>query len=191
MIYRLFFLLLFVGSAHAAAADLLAELSSRNKSINALEGTFAQQKTIAVLPLPIHSSGTFKFSTQQGIEWITLSPISQRLQLTSTGITLGDQALGKQTLNNQPQASAVIAKIFMGLISGELDSLKDYFEIEATGTIEQWQLILKPISANLSVYIEGITVSGTEYTDKLAIFERNGDPSHISFTIHKIERNAE
>lgn len=194
MIYRLLLLLLFVGTTHAVDADLLTELGNRNKSISALEGAFVQQKHISVLPLPIQSSGTFRFSDQQGIEWVTLSPISQRLQLTASGITVGDQPLGGQTLgkqapNHQPQAPAVIAKIFMGLISGELDSLNDYFEIEATGSIEQWQLSLKPISANLSVYIDTIIVSGAEYTDELTISERNGDTSHISFTISKIERN--
>lgn len=172
---------------------LLIQLAQRSQEIQSLEGTFAQQKTIAVLPVPLSSNGRFSFEQGKEVVWETLMPVQSRLTLTPKGISFAD-AKGEQKTSTQVQAQAqqagaeIVAKIFMGVIAGELDSLQDYFTLSATGTTAEWQIRLVPRSTNLSAYIASIELRGGEYTEHLNIAEANGDKTYIVFTTNKVVR---
>lgn len=195
---RLLLILLFglstlAGGAMGEAQDdaLLAQLSARSQAIQSLEGKFQQQKTIAVLPVPLNSNGRFSFEQGKEVVWETLVPVQSRLTLTPGGISFAD-AKGEQKTSTQAQAQAqqagaeIVAKIFMGVIAGELDSLQDYFTLSATGTASDWQIQMVPRSANLSAYITRIELRGGQYTEHLDIAEANGDKTYIVFTTDKV-----
>jgi len=182
----------FAGAAHSESRsndDLLAQLAARSQAIQSLEGHFEQQKTIAVLPVPLNSNGRFSFEQGKEVVWETLVPVQSSLKLTPGGISFAD-VNGEQKLPAQArQAGAeIVAKIFMGVIAGELDSLQDYFTLSATGTGDSWQIQLVPRSPNLSAYITRIELRGGEFTEQLDIIEANGDKTHIAFTTDKVVR---
>jgi len=173
-----------------ASEDLLAQLSARSQAIQSLQGQFAQQKTIAVLPVPLSSSGQFSFVQGKEVIWETLVPVQSRLQLTPGGISFADANGEQQNPAQAQQAGAeIIAKIFMGVIAGELDSLQDYFTLTATGSTGDWQIQLVPRSPNLAAYITRIDLSGGEFTEHLNIAEANGDKTSIVFTTNKVVRH--
>lgn len=177
-------------SAEQKADDkLLTQLAQRSQEIQSLEGTFAQQKTIAVLPVPLSSNGRFSFEQGKEVVWETLMPVQSRLTLTPKGISFAG-AKGEQKTSAQAQQAGaeIVAKIFMGVIAGELDSLQDYFTLRATGTTAEWQIHLVPRSGNLSAYIANIELRGGEYTEHLDIAEANGDKTYIVFTTDKVVR---
>jgi hypothetical protein len=181
------------GSSKENADTLLAQLAQRSQAIQSLEGTFAQQKTIAVLPVPLSSNGRFSFEQAKEVVWETLVPVQSRLTLTPNGISFADgnsDVKGEQKIPAQAQQAGaeIIAKIFMGVIAGELDSLQEYFTLSATGTTAEWQIQLVPRSANLSAYIATIELRGGEFTEHLDIAEANGDKTHIVFTTNKVVR---
>jgi len=168
---------------------LLAQLAARSQAIQSLEGHFEQQKTIAVLPVPIVSNGRFSFEQGKQVVWETLVPVQSRLTLTPGGISFADANGEQKTPAQAQQAGAeIVAKIFMGVIAGELDSLQDYFSLSATGTAGDWQIQLVPRSTNLSAYITRIDLRGGEYTEHLDIAEANGDKTYIVFTTDKVVR---
>lgn len=172
--------------ACATEPDLLSQLSARSKTIASLDGRFEQQKTIAVLPMPIRSSGEFHFTRGKGVIWETLVPVNSRIELTPNGINLGEQSAQSQ----QQQASAVVANIFMGVIAGKLDSLTHYFTIQTLGDASHWRLTLTPSSPNLAAYIQSIEVRGEEFTQQLDIAETNGDKTRIQFSTDKVVRTS-
>jgi hypothetical protein len=180
-------------SEAGADAALLAQLAARSQEIQSLDGHFEQHKTIVVLPVPLASNGRFSFEQGKEVIWETLVPVHSRLTLTPGGISFAD-AKGEQKTSAQGQAQAqqagaeIVAKIFMGVIAGELDSLQDYFTLNATGTAADWHIQLVPRSANLSAYIASIELRGGEYTEHLDIAEANGDKTHIVFTTDKVVR---
>lgn len=184
-------LLLFFNAGLAwADTDLLAQLRARSQAIESVEGQFEQHKTIAVLPVPLASNGRFSFEQGKKVVWETLVPIQSRLELTPGGISFAD-AGGQQTPAQAGQAGAeIVAKIFMGVIAGELDSLQDYFTLSATGSADDWQIQLLPRSANLAAYITRIDLRGGEFTRQLDIAEANGDKTAIVFTTGKLVRKA-
>lgn len=190
LILSLLLSLLWTGAAHsepAANEELLAQLTARSKAIQAVEGQFEQHKTIAVLPVPLASNGRFAFEQGKKVVWETLMPIQSRLELTPGGISFSD-ASGAQS----HQAGAqIVAKIFMGVIAGELDSLQDYFSLSASGTAGDWHIQMVPRSANLAAYITRIDLRGGEFTEHLDIAEANGDKTAIVFTTQKLVRAAQ
>lgn len=176
------------GSASSAANDaaLLAQLSARSKAIQSLQGQFVQQKHIAVLPVPLNSTGRFAFEQGKGVEWETLTPIRNAVHLTPKGISFEDDKGHTQNPAAQQAGAEVVAKIFMGVITGELDNLNQYFSLVASGSAQAWTLVLTPRSANLAAYIQNIELRGKEFTDQLDIAETNGDKTHIQFTTDKV-----
>lgn len=172
-----------------ADEDLLAQLSTRSQAIQSVQGQFEQHKTIAVLPVPISSSGQFSFEQGKEVVWETLVPVQSRLRLTPGGINFIDAKGEQQNPAQAQQAGAeIVAKIFMGVVAGELDSLQDYFALTATGSAADWQIQLVPRSPNLAAYITRIDLRGGEFTEHLDIAEANGDKTHIVFTTSKVQR---
>jgi hypothetical protein len=173
--------------------ELLDELVARSQSIQSLEGVFEQQKTIAVLPVPLSSNGRFSFAQGKEVVWETLVPVHSRMTLTPGGIHLDDgsgenQTPAQATSQKQQAGAEIVAKIFMGVIAGELDSLQDYFTLAATGTPRDWQLQLVPRSGNLAAYITRIELRGGEFTEHLDVIEANGDKTYIVFATNKVVR---
>ena len=172
-------------TATTSDAELLAHLREQSKNILSLQGHFTQQKSIAVLPVPLNSTGQFQFEQGKEVVWEVLAPVHNLVRLTPVGITFE----GSQTQAAPQQAGVeVVAKIFMGVIAGELDSLNAYFTIAASGDAKHWQLTLKPRSQNLAAYIQVIQLEGAEFTESLDIAETNGDKTHIQFTTDKVVR---
>lgn len=171
-------------------ATLLAQLSARSKAIQSLQGHFVQQKNIAVLPVPLNSTGKFQFEQGKEVIWETLTPVQSTLRLTPKGIRFENEQ-GKDQAAAQQAGVDVVAKIFMGVIAGELESLDTYFSVHASGDTKQWQLLLTPRSPNLAAYIQNIKLQGSEFTEQLNITETNGDNTNIRFTTDKVIRKAE
>jgi len=169
---------------------LLAELSARSKAIRSLQGHFVQKKNIAVLPVPLNSTGQFQFEQGKEVIWEVLTPVHNTVRLTPQGISFKNEQNENKAVPQQAGVD-VVAKIFMGVISGELASLDGYFLIQASGDIKNWKLILSPRSPSLAAYIQNITLQGSEFTEQLDIAETNGDNTHIRFTTDKVVRKAE
>jgi hypothetical protein len=170
---------------------LLAQLSLRSKAIQSLQGHFVQQKHISVLPVPLNSTGKFAFEQAKGVIWETLTPVHNAVHLTPKGITFEDEKGQSQNPAAKQAGVEVVAKIFMGVITGELDGLNNYFLVSASGSEKQWKLLLSPRSANLAAYIQSIELQGGEFTEQLDIAETNGDKTHIAFTTDKVVRKAQ
>ena len=181
------------GAASSTANNtaLLAQLSARSKAIQSLQGQFVQQKHIAVLPVPLSSTGRFAFEQGKGVDWETLTPVRNAVHLTPKGISFEDDKGQTQNPVAQQAGVEVVAKIFMGVITGELDSLNNYFSVAASGSAQAWTLVLTPRSANLAAYIQTIQLKGSEFTDQLDIAETNGDKTHIQFSTDKVVRKPE
>jgi hypothetical protein len=177
--------LLWLTATSGRADDaLLAALNEHNQTVVAIEGRFEQLKTIEVLPLPLASNGLFHFERGRGIRWQVLEPISSTLLITDQGIHWADSAQQQ----SDDGASAVIGKIFLGMISGELQSIGEFFDIAAQGSLNQWVITLTPISDTLATYIDNIVINGASLTESVLVMEHNGDQTHIQLTADSVTR---
>lgn len=172
-----------------AGEDLLTRLGAQTQEIQNLQGRFEQQKNIAVLPVPLMSSGRFALEQGKSIDWQLLEPVQQTIRLSPNGITLesGGKA-GKLGEAMPAQGAETLTKVFMAVVSGQWETLSEYFEIEASGDADKWQLLLLPRSQALAAYIRQIEIRGGEFTEQLDIAEANGDSTIIRLTIDKVVR---
>lgn len=172
---------------------LLAHLAE----IEELQGTFRQTRHIAVLAIPLHSTGTFHYQREQGIVWRTEDPIRSEIRITpNQGVVAIDELGGSRAL----PASDVVAGIFLSLFAGELDQLREYFAVEAVpaDTLPRdsaepamgresghpsWALRLTPKLPALAGQIEYVLVAGAEHVDSVAIQDANGDRSELTLAL--------
>ncbi len=175
-----------------ADEDLLATLGERSRTIQSLQGQFEQQKTIAVLPAPLVSTGRFALAQGQSVVWEVLQPVQQTIHLSPNGITLEtDGKVAEGVGGRMPKNGAeTVTRIFTAVISGQWETLRDYFVIEAKGDAGKWQLLLTPRSSNLAAYIRQIDIRGGEFTEQLDIAETNGDNTRIRLVTDKVVRQT-
>ena len=160
----------------ACAENLLHDLGVKAKAIEFLEGSFVQRRTIAVLPMPLNSSGEFSYGREQGIHWQTVQPIESSLWITSSAVLVNGDSF------NNP-ASVQFAQTLLSIFSGQYEVLLEQFNIEPSGDEDRWQLILTPRNDLVAARLAQILISGTDTAELVEVQEVSGDQRSISFFI--------
>lgn len=155
-----------------------------------LEGEFEQIRHVAVLAVPLHSSGIFRYQRAEGIVWRTTEPLTSEVRITpEDGVVAIDDAGHPQLI----PASEIVAGVFLGIFSGDLDQLAEFFIVEAIPSEggqqpsedepladdSDWTLLLTPRLPALASQVSRITVAGSAQVERVHIHETNGDRSEL------------
>lgn len=176
-------LMLVAGSLPAYAADLVRDVGTRLQQPELLRGQFEQRKVVKGFSRPLRSRGDFLFWQGHGVIWHTRAPFEASLILTPRTLASrqNNQTLQRLDARKEPGLRA-LNETLMALLSGNLDSLQQRFEITGTVTgTATWQLRLIPRDARLAGIIQRIELSGDAHVRDVTMLERNGDSSHIRF----------
>ena len=180
-IVRLFLMLTLVCFSTSIFSTLKDTIFNQAKDTKSINSSFIQERRISVLPLPLVSTGKFKFQYQEGILWETLKPIQSTIIISENGI---------QEENNFERTeiggSSQIGKVLLGLFSGDLASLESYFFIVTKGDVNKWNLFLEPKNSLVSSQIASISIEGRESVDSIYLVEANGDSSSLKFNHSRI-----
>ena len=166
-------------SLHALCFDLAA-LSAQLQQQPVVQGQFQQTRYLHNLPQALHSSGVFTLVQKQGLYWELQSPFALRLRLDARGIAQQD-AQEQWQISPQSGQSRQIA-LFMALLGGDTEELSRDFELQLSGTAQDWQLMLKPKSAVLQQIFQHIQLQGDQFLRQVEILETQGDRSLIRFS---------
>ncbi|NNM81261.1 MAG: outer membrane lipoprotein carrier protein LolA [Burkholderiales bacterium] len=177
------FLLLALVSWCAHADDLkigkLMHLLAKNKAGKA---TFVEKKYIGVLEKPLESTGTLSFEAPDRLEKRTLTPKPEALLLEGKTLTIERPGKKRTTVNldEHPEVAAFIESI-RGTLAGDLSSLEANYEVGLSGSMDHWQLSLKPRQARLSGIFSRILISGTGPDVRtIELDQEDGDHSEMS-----------
>ena len=180
-IVRLFLMLTLVCFSTSIFSTLKDTIFNQAKDTKSINSSFIQERRISVLPLPLVSTGKFKFQYQEGILWETLKPIQSTIIISENGI---------QEENNFERTeiggSSQIGKVLLGLFSGDLASLESYFFIVTKGDVNKWNLFLEPKNSLVSSQIASISIEGRESVESIYLVEANGDSSRLKFNHSRI-----
>jgi hypothetical protein len=154
------------------AADLLADVGARLVKTEITEGRFRQEKNIKVLKKPLISTGTFIYHRSRGVIWQTLTPVSSVLLVNQARLMT---AQGEQTL---PPA---FGRVFTAMFGGDLQAMKEGFDISGTNDKTAWKLQLKPKDALLKKIIVDMQLTGGKELQRIDIKEANGNFTRITF----------
>jgi hypothetical protein len=161
----------------------LAEPTATLRDAKLMRGSFIYRKFLAEIPQPLTSHGDFAFARELGVDWHTRQPFDSDFVLTLNGITQRED--GRTTLQQSASAQPavkVIARIFLALLSLDVNSLQGSFDLSGVQQGRQWQVGLRPKVAAMAGAFREAVLSGGAQVDTLVMWDANGDRSEITFS---------
>jgi len=160
----------------------LADVVARLGESAVIRGNYAQTREIALLSKPLESHGDFILS-EQGLFW------RQQSRPASIVIANGERlvqqigaAAPEVTDDSSNPMVLPFSRIFLGIFSGDEESLRTHFEIAFSATGEVWEISLVPTTEPMSLAIETIILHGREYIEDLTVVNRSSDQTVIRFS---------
>ncbi len=167
------------------SAELLSTTAAMSE-VTVLRGKFQQTKQITVLSRPLISTGQFMSVKARGLLWQTVQPVKSTYLISPQGI----KNIAADTAIPGGGFSQSLGGVFSALISGDLLTLKQFFnvyfyqsEIDA-----DWSIGLIPHKESLIAKgIASIILTGDEYVQAISIDEVSGDTTKIVFSALQTE----
>lgn len=169
----------------AMAADwnlstLMSQLASRSSG----RASFSETKYFAVLDSPIEQTGTLAFAPGR-LEKITRQPYQERLIVNGDALSIETGAGGGKrilSLQRYPPVWGFVEGI-RATLTGDLDTLRRFYEIELHGTSDDWELVMIPLPPEMAAVLRMVSIRGSE--GRIAIIEvvqKGGDRSVMRIT---------
>ena len=172
-----------------AAAPLLigaapvAEIQSMLARPKILCGRFEQTKELVGLKKPLASSGRFCVVADKGVLWRSLQPFPSVLKLTPNEIVQleGDRVALRLDAKQEPAVRMINGVLFAAL-AGDLERLKNLFDIDGGIRNDTWSVTLKARTVALAKAVGTISLEGGTYVRNVTIVEASGDRTKIAFS---------
>lgn len=160
----------------------LEDVVSQLGEPDVIRGNYSQSREISLLSRPLESHGDFILS-DRGLFW--------RQRSAPEAIVIADgERLVQQIGDNEPEISddasnpmvLPFSRIFLGIFSGDEESLREHFDIAFDTNEDTWEIALTPTSEPLSLAIESIILRGRGYIEELTVLNRSADQTVITFS---------
>lgn len=170
----------------SGAEFTLESLLQRLAQVRSVNAHFREQKRLAVLDQPLQLSGILRYRAPDYIKRQVVLPTPSSIEIQGERLLINDPQWGEQTLtlDDQPELRALDAAL-RGLLAGDGDGLRRYFEPALSGQLDDWRLSLvpKPSQPRIAQRIAAIIVSGTgQRITTLETRETDGDSSLMTIT---------
>lgn len=145
---------------------------------------FSQEKHIKILAKPLKSSGYLLLADNDAVVWQTLTPIKSTTLISESQFkqfNKNDQPVSMPA-NADNQTSQLISSTFLAILSGNLDSLRENFEVIALCNQSAWDISLTPKNPRIQRLIKHIQINGSEQIEHLSFTEANDDATKLLFT---------
>jgi Outer membrane lipoprotein carrier protein LolA len=161
----------------------VAEIESMLAHPKILCGRFDQTKELVGLKKPLASNGRFCVVAGKGVLWRSLQPFPSVLKLTRDEILQmdGDRVALRLDAKQEPAVRMINGVLFAAL-AGDLEHLKNLFEIDGGVQNDRWSVTLKPRTAALGKAVGTIALEGGAYVRNVTIVEASGDRTKIVFS---------
>ncbi|MYM63978.1 LolA-related protein [Pseudomaricurvus sp. HS19] len=146
-----------------------------------VNGRFVQNKTLQGLDIPLRSEGHFAL-TDDTLLWQVTSPIASELQISRDAIVQLEDGREVFRLSAAEQPlSRVISDIFLAVFQGDWALLQQHFDLQVSGSADDWQLQLLPLNDVIGRVAGRIDVEGGAQLQSLQLAEPGGDRTRIEF----------
>lgn len=169
-------LMLFSGLSSAFSQQDLIALLQKSQNI---QGGFTQQRFLKSLSKPIVSRGKFVLLANKGLLWQMQQPFAVDLRVKKDGIM---QWNGSQWVANNKLGQSEQINLFLGLLSGDISALSAQFDLQLSGSPQQWRLTLTPSSLLMKQIFNHIIIKGDVLVREIELDEKQGDRTLILFS---------
>ncbi len=162
----------------ASTFDLeqLGELLTRNQASSV---PFVEHQYRRVLKTPLQLSGELIYEPPTTFEKRVLQPVPESYRLKGSTLSIDSPRHKSRQIStrNQPVLRGLMLS-FQAVVSGELSTLNDYYQVGLQGDASNWQLQLTPTDVQLAKYIDRVSITGQQGQPRqFEIIEKNGDRS--------------
>ena len=177
-------ILLLVGYAarsEETQEEIFDAMRERLQPTSVLRAAFRQERSLQILQRPLVSSGTMILVEGEGILWRVEDP-HRITYLIRAGEALEWEGEGGPRRVGMAAAPAfrVMTEMFLGTLTGDLDTLQRGFVAQTLPTQEGWRVSLTPRSGDLAEIVSSLEVAGDRYVREVHLREVRGDA--VSFT---------
>jgi outer membrane lipoprotein-sorting protein len=177
-----------VASSMAATAWGLPQLMQSLAQVQNSQGKFVERKHLAVLDVPLTSSGTLSFHAPGHLEKHTLEPKDESLVLDGGVLTIENRTRNiKRTLVVQqyPAVWAFVESI-RSTLAGDLPMLQRFYKVELKGEAAKWRMKLLPLEQRTRDMVKEIVISGRgNRVTVIEMLEANGDRATMTVSGEK------
>lgn len=166
-------------SAEQLSGSVLQQPSQLLRDAQVVRGQFVYRKYLSELPAPLESSGEYLFVKNLGIVWHTQQPFDSEFVITAKGMM--QREAGKSASIGGEQAATAAARIFLSLLTLDLQTLRSTFDLYGIKAGARWQLGLRPINAGVASVLRDGVIAGGEQVETVNLHDANGDRTEIVF----------
>lgn len=172
--------LFFSRAVTAATPDLLSQIVVQLSESNVVRGSFVQEKRITQLSRAILSRGQMTVARNDGLIWRIESPLQMSIAF-SGDLVIEIDSTGRRRVqdNRDNRVQAEVSRVFKSLLAADLDVLEQYFNLEASGDLQHWDIDLTPRSTELGKFIKTLELSGGRHIETIRVEEASGDTTLI------------
>lgn len=166
----------------------LPQLMQSLAQVQSSQGKFVERKHLAVLDVPLTSSGTLSFQAPGHLEKHTLEPKDESLVLDGGVLTIENKTRNiKRTLVVQqyPAVWAFVESI-RSTLAGDLPMLQRFYKVELKGDATKWRMKLLPLEQKTRNMVKEIVISGRgDRVTVIEMLEANGDRDTMTISGEK------
>jgi outer membrane lipoprotein-sorting protein len=174
--------LLLSANVHANDIDMptLMRLFAASKSVKA---EFAERKFVKILDAPVESNGELLFKAPDRLEKRTLLPRPEILVIEGSKVSI-ERGSFKRTMSLDDFADmASLVRSLTATFRGDQVSIEQYFNWKLSGSINKWQLVLKPKTSKLFITLREIRLAGdNSYVHTVETTLTDGDRSLMTLS---------
>lgn len=166
------------------AQEGLAQVMRQLAAVPAVEATFREEKTLAMLQQPLVATGVLYYRAPNFLRKKTLSPQPEDYEADGDWLTVETPVAGRKQfdLNGYPQLRPLVEAI-RATQAGDQVTLARYYQLDFQGTPADWVLRLTPRAAEAAQYVAAIVLRGRqERIFSVETLEPDGDRSLMTIT---------
>lgn len=170
------------------ANDALEQVMRMLAAVPKVEGTFREEKNLAMLQEPLVATGLLYYRAPAFLRKRTLSPQPEDYEADGDWLTIETPAAGRRQFNlgGYPQLRPFVEAI-RATQAGNRAALERYYQLELQGTPAGWSLRLTPRDPQASQYVAAIVLRGRDgLISSMETLEPDGDRSLMTITIHSL-----
>lgn len=171
---------LLLSSPFIWAFDIAALTQTLQQPQN-VQGRFEQQRYLKTLSKPMTTRGEFVLLPGKGLLWHMQQPFDNRLRVRADGIMQWNGSRWVAANGGKVSGQSQQVKLFLNLLGGNTADLQQQFDLQLSGSPNQWRLRLQPKTVLMKQIFERIDIGGDEVVRRIELHEKQGDRTVMRF----------
>jgi outer membrane lipoprotein-sorting protein len=172
------------GSVRVQAKELaISELMQAFATTSGIKASFTERKHLRILEAPVESSGELSFQAPDRLEKRTHQPRMEIMLIEANKVSI-DRGSFKRSLqlSDYPDIASLVQSL-TAVFRGDIASIEKFFTWQLKGTLQKWQLTLKPKSTQLFITLREIQFKGeNNYIQAVETTLTDGDYSVMTLS---------